>query len=346
VRGARTILAAIVVAALVVVAVGSLAPTFAAFASRADNGEEPGGTIGNRVAAAPDFRPPAVGAVAIGKTAGGSAGFVKPGGTYNVYANVAADTGNPPSGIASVKANVAALTAGSTAVMLTAGTYSFAGTSYNYRTAAPLTAAAPLAEGSKAFSVTATDVATNAASANGSATVDDTAPKASDVQTTNAGTNGLAEQNDTLVFTFSEPIEPESVLAGWTGAATNVVVRVNDGVLAVVGNDTVQIFNAANTTALPLGLVDLGRSDYVTGVLGGSVRFGATGAPSTMTMSANTITVVLGTYNATIIVDPVRITALAAGTSTWTPVATPFDRAANATSTTPATESGAADKEF
>jgi hypothetical protein len=31
---------------------------------------------------------------------------------------------------------------------------------------------------------------------------------------------------------------------------------------------------------------------------------------------------------------------------TWTPVATPFDRAANAMSTTPATESGAADKDF
>ena len=110
------------------------------------------------------------------------------------------------------------------------------------------------------------------------------------MQTTNAGTNGLAEQSDTLVLSFSEPVEPESILAGWSGAATNVVVRVNDnGLLGLpAGNDAVQVWNAANSAALPLGTVDLGRSDYVAGLLGGNVRFGASGTPSTMTMSGNT----------------------------------------------------------
>lgn len=336
---ARPILAALVVAASTALALASLAPTFAAFASRADNG-------GNLFTAAPDFRAPVVGSVAIGKTVGGAAGFVKQGGGYHVYANVAADTGNPPSGIASVKADLSALSAGSTAVTLVVGSYSFAGVSYNYRSASPLSADAVLAEGSKGFAVTATDVAANANTANGSATVDNTAPKAADVQTTNAGTAGLAEQNDTLVFTFSEPVEPDSILPGWTGAATNVVVRLNDGALAVVGNDSVQIFNAANTTALPLGVVDLGRGDYVAGLLGGNVRFGASGTPSTMTMSGSVLTVVLGTYNATVIVDPGRATAGGSGSSIWTPVATPYDRAANAMATTAATETGAADKEF
>ena len=47
-------------------------------------------------------------------------------------------------------------------------------------------------------------------------------PAAVDVQTTNVGggTPGFAEPGDTIVFTFSEPINPGSVLAGWTGSTT------------------------------------------------------------------------------------------------------------------------------
>lgn len=336
----RPIAAVLLAVAGAAVALTAMQPTFAAFASRSENG-------GNSVAAAADFRAPQVTAVALGKSSGGSPGFVKQGGGYFIYANVAADTGNPASGIAGVSANVAALTAGATAVTLTAGSFSAGGTSYGYRSGA-LTADAVLAEGAKAFTVTATDNAANTAGLGGAATVDNTAPKAADVQTTNAGTNGLAEQNDTLVLSFSEPVEPESVLAGWNGTATSVVVRVADnGLLGLpTGNDSVQIFNAANTVALPLGAVDLGRSDYVAGLLGGNVRFGATGTASTMTLSGNVLTVVLGTYNSTIIVDPARGTAAGTGTAVWTPTAAPYDRAANPISTAPATESGAADKEF
>ena len=336
----RPIAAVLLAVAGAALALAAIQPTFAAFASRAENG-------GNSVVAAADFRAPQVTAVALGKSAGGSPGFVKQGGGYFVYANVAADTGNPASGIAAVNANVAAVTAGASAMTLTAGSFSAGGVSYGYRSAT-LTADAVLAEGTKAFTVTATDNAANAAGLGGSVTVDDTAPKAADVQTTNAGTNGLVEQNDALVLSFSEPAEPESILAGWTGAATNVVVRVADnGLLGLpAGNDSVQIYDAANTTVLPLGTIDLGRSDYVAGLLGGNVRFGASGTPSTMSLSGSVLTVVLGTYNATIIIDPARGTAAGTGAAVWTPTATPYDRAANAMSTAPATESGAADKEF
>ena len=41
-----------------------------------------------------------------------------------------------------------------------------------------------------------------------------------------------------------------------------------------------------------------------------------------------------------------RVTAAGTGTAVWTPVATPYDRAANPMSTAAATESGAADREF
>jgi hypothetical protein len=338
-RRAPALLVAAAAGALVLAAVPA---AFAAFAGKTENG-------GNVVTAAADFRAPQVTAVAIAKAVGGAPGFVKQGGEYFVYANVAADTGNPASGLATVRADLANLTAGAGAVELVAGSFSAGGVAYGYRSAA-LTATNPQAEGAKSFSVTATDSAGNAGSLGSSVTVDNTAPQASDVQASNTGggTVGLAEQGDTLALTFSEAIEPQSVLAGWTGAATNVVLRINDnGLLGLpAGNDSVQVWNAANSALLPLGTVDLGRSDYVAGLLGGNVRFGASGTPSTMTMSGNTITIVLGTYNSTIIVDPGRGTAAGTGTAVWVPVATPYDRAANAMSTAAASESGAADKEF
>lgn len=330
------------VGAVIVLAIGfgAITPSFASFSSRAEN-------PGNSVTAASDFRAPQVTAVALGKASGGTPGFVRQGGGYFVYANVAADTGNPASGISSVTADASNFTTGAAALSLVAGSYSAGGVSYNYRSAS-LLADASLAQGAKSVTVTATDKALNSASLAGSATVDNTAPTATDVQTTNAGTNGLAEAGDSLVLSFSEPIEPASILAGWSGAATNVVVRINDnGLLGLpLGNDSVQVWNAANSAVLPLGTIDLGRSDYVAGLLGGNVRFGASGTPSTMTMSGSTVTIVLGTYNATAIVDPARTTAGGSGTATWTPVAGPYDRAENAISTAVATESGAADREF
>jgi hypothetical protein len=327
-------------AVVVAIGFGAITPSFASFSSRADS-------PGNSITAASDFRAPQVTAVALDKASGGTPGFVKQGGSYFVYANVAADTGNPASGTAAVTVDASNFTTGATAVSLVAGSYSAGGVSYNYRSAS-LVASASLAQGAKAFIVSATDKALNSASLGGSATVDNTAPTAADVQTTNVGTNGLAEAGDSLILTFSEPIEPASILAGWSGAATSVVVRINDnGLLGLpLGNDSAQIWNAANSTVLPLGTVDLGRSDYVAGLLGGNLRFGVSGTASTMTMSGNTVTIVLGTYNATPILDPARTTAGGNGTATWTPVAGPYDRAENAMSTAPATESGAADKEF
>lgn len=300
---------------------------------------------GNVVTAAPDFTPPAITATVVAKSQGGVTGYVRKTGTYFVYANVSADTGNPASGLATVQANAAELTTGQAEAALTAGTYTAGGVTYNYRSA-ELTANAA-AEGSKPFTVTAADKAGNANTVNGTAVVDNVVPTAVDVQTTNVagGTNGLAEQGDTITFTFSEPIDPQSVLAGWSGAATAVVVRLVDNGLLSAGNDEVIVDNAANSAALPLGALNLGRGDYVAGLLGGSVYFGATGTPSSMAMSGNDITITLGTYSAESILIA-RTTAAGTGTMVWTPVATPYDRAGNVISTAAATESGPADKDF
>ena len=52
--------------------------------------------------------------------------------------------------------------------------------------------------------------------------MDNTAPTATDVQTTNVGggTNGKAETGDTITFTYSETLDPYSILAGWNGSST------------------------------------------------------------------------------------------------------------------------------
>jgi hypothetical protein len=338
-RARRAVVALAAVAALALIAIPA---AIAAFSASTQSEKD-------IVTAAADFTPPAITSTVVGKGIGGVVGYVRKGGGYFVYANVSADTGNPASGIAAVKANVAEVTGGQTEVALTAGTWSAGGVTYNYRSA-ELTASATV-EGSKTYSVTATDNAGNAKTVNGTVIVDNLIPTASDVQTTNVsgGVNGLAEQGDTIVFTFSEPVDPQSILAGWNGSATGVVVRIVDnGVLGLsTGNDELFVYNAANTAALPFGAVNLGRGDYVAGLLGGTITYGATTTASSMVMSGNTVTITLGTYTGGGIVYG-RTTAAGVGTMVWTPPTSPtiYDRAGNVQSGAAATESGAADKDF
>jgi hypothetical protein len=277
-----------------------------------------------------DTTPPTVTAAAVNKSTGETPGFLKPGGQYYVYAS-ATDPGSPASGIASATANVTTITAGTTAAPMTAGSYIVGGVTYTYRSAL-LTANGSLTAGAKTFTITATDVAGNATTQGGfSVTVDTTAPSASDIQTTNVagGTNGLPETGDTMTFSFSEPIDPSSVLSGWNGSATTVTFRLNSG---GGSNDNATVFDAANTTQLPFGSVNLGRKDYA----GSNISF--TG--SSMVMSGSSITIMLGSPNGT------PTAAGNAGSLVWSPSATPTDRAGNSCSTGTRTESGSSDKDF
>lgn len=285
----------------------------------------------NTITAATDFRAPTATATTIAKTTGGVDGYIKKGGTYYVYANVT-DTGNPASGVSTVKANVSAITSASTAVTLSAGTYTVDGVSYNRRSSS-LTAGASLAAESFAYSLTMTDVAVNSRTESGfTVSVDNTVPTASDVQTVNGGPiAGRPDIGDKVVFTYSEPPDPNSILAGWSGASTAVVLRVNQAT-----NDTVNVYNSTNATLLPLGTINLARTDYTTA----NLTFGATGTASTMVLSGSVVTVTLGTQSAA------GTTAAAVGTMVWTPAAGATDWAGNATSTTTDTESGTADKDF
>jgi hypothetical protein len=309
--------------------------TFAAFTGTADSQS-------NRVTAATDFRAPTVDASVIAKSAGGVPGFVKQGGTYHVYANVS-DTGNPASGVGMVTADVSAVTSGQTAVTLSTGSFSVGGVSYGFRSA-QLTADGVLSAGSKSYSVSATDNASNGpTTSNFSVTVDNTTPAGSDVQAANGGsTAGTAEAADTLTYTFTEPVDPASILSGWTGSSTSVVVRLVNGAALPTTPDTVQVWNAANNAQLPLGTITLSGGTYVGGLAAGNAAlFGATGTASTMVMSGSTITITLGTAS-----GEAAGAGVLAGAMSWVPSATATDRAANAMSTSTVTEAAPSDTEF
>ena len=287
-----------------------------------------------------DTAAPAVGTTVIAKTTGYLAGSIKQGATFYVYANI-----TDASSITTATVNNSTLLAsGGTAVTLTAGSYSVQGVSYGYRSASQ-TANGTLTAGAYTYSITSGDVAGNSATQSSlPVTVDNTAPTATDIQTTNAGVSGKAESGDTIVFTYSEAIDPESILTTWTGASTNVVVRIIDGgCLVVCGNDSFEIWNAANTARLPLTAssgVDLGRADYNgVAILGLGAGADITSA-STMVLSGNTVTITLGTVTGS------PNTAGGNGTMQWSPSSSAYDAAGNAASTTSRNETGSADKEF
>jgi hypothetical protein len=292
-----------------------------------------GNTFGT--AASFDTVPPTVSAAVVAKSGQYFAGFVKQGGTYFVYAN-ATDAGASPSGIATITADVSALTSGQAAAPLAAGSYTVGGVAYGYRSAA-LSVKNPLAAGANSFSLTATDNNANSATQSGlGVTVDNTAPAGSDIQCDDGGgTTGTIELGDTCTFTFSEIIDPESILTGWTGPATNVVVVITD----MGPNDRMAIWDSANTAALNLGSINL-KGDFVNGP--DAHTAGASGIPSTMVLdtSTNSITITFGT--------------IAGGakhvnkknTMQWTPSAGAFDPAGNAMSTTNVNETDKKDLDF
>ena len=142
------------------------------------------------------------------------------------------------------------------------------------------------------------------------------APTATDVAAANKGTFGTLagrlDAGDTITFTFSEPIDPASILAGWSGASTAVVVRFTNA----SSNDTFTVQDSGGGTSVKLGTVTT-NGNYVTG--NASVA-------STMARSADgkSMVVTLGT------VTNVRLTPVGAQNMSWALVAGPKDLAGNA----------------
>lgn len=278
-------------------------------------------------AAAFDIAPPSINGSAIAKATGTGqylSGSIRPSGTFYVYANVV-DTGASASGVATVTADVSSIKAGATAVALVAGSYAVMGVAFNYRSAAQT--ADNKTAGSYSYSIRAVDNAGNTATKSTfTVAVDSTVPAGSDIQTTNGGTAGRPDTGDTMIFTYTEQSDPESIQAGWTGASTPVTVR-----FTLSGN-TVTIFNAANTTQLSLGSVALGTSYITTATATFSGTMVESGAKVTITLGSLTS----GTVK----------TNTTAKSMVWTPSAIATDGAGNVCSTSTKTETGTSDVDF
>ena len=187
-----------------------------------------------------------------------------------------------------------------------------------------------LADGGYDFRATATDAAGNATTSAilANRVVDNTAPTGVDIQTTNVagGIDAKPETGDMITYTFSEPMSPASILVGWTGSSTSVVVRFTNG-----NPDVVTVWNATDTTQLALGSVRSGKK-YVTA----DVLFSG----STAVLSGTTMVVTLGTPNGA--------TATANGKTQlqWTLLTAATDLAGNALTAGTIAETGATDNDF
>jgi len=186
-----------------------------------------------------------------------------------------------------------------------------------------------LTDGGYDLRATATDLAGNVTTSALviNRVIDNTAPTGLDVQTTNVGpTPAKPETGDILTYRFSEPMLPASILSGWVGAATPVVVRIANG-----SPNVITVYDSTNTTQLALGSVTSGKK-YVTA--------NTTFTASSMTLTGNTISLTLGT--------PSGSTQQANGTSTlqWTTSTAATDRAGNPLTAATVLETGTSDLDF
>jgi len=207
--------------------------------------DKAGGTGSFTASGAVDNTAPTVSAATVLTSGSTTAGFVKSGGTYVVYAN-APDGGAPASGISTVKTDVSALTAGQTALTLSACTSSctVGGITYGYKSSSKT--AGTLSASSIGFTVTATDKASGSSTSSFSVAVDNTAPTvtAVAVATTTTGVPGWLRKS----------------------GAYNVYANASDGTSGIL---TVK----ANVSTITSGQTALALSACTTGCTIGGVTY-------------------------------------------------------------------------
>jgi signal peptidase I len=174
--------------------------------------------------------------------------------------------------------------------------------------------------------------------------IDNNPIRAFDVQTANGGFfAGRLENRDSMTMTYSERVNLNGILSGWTGTGTAVTVRIRDGALlgqSSSTDDTITVLR--NGAAVNLGSVDLGGNYMSTG---STADFAATMTASTTTVNGVTATVVTLTMGAQVSgTTPSNVST--SSTMTWTPSASVVDLNGRPVSSTPATELGSADREF
>ena len=197
-------------------------------------------------------------------------GFVKQGGTYRVYANATdlpSGSGNS-SGVnaATLTANVSTVSAGQTAVALTACGACGPSSAYAYQSA-QLTADAVLSEGNKLYSVSGADnLGTSASSSGANVQVDNTAPTVAAViaNTTTNEPGWLAQGSGYRVYAnvtelpsgsgASSGVNASSITANVSNVTTGqtAVALTTSGCPCTIGGTTYAYRSAALTSNNPL----------------------------------------------------------------------------------------------
>lgn len=175
-------------------------------------------------------------------------------------------------------------------------------------------------------------------------TVDNSVLRAQDVQGSNGGVLGKVDTGDKLVLTYSGVIDPTTVLTGWSGAATPITVTLNDAALAggPGGGDWMTFAAGSKGTPVNLGAVAFGEN-YVK--LKKTATLNATLAATTQTIGGQPVTVVTVTMGTTVSGGGLRQSS-APGTITWAPSTAVRTSTGVSCSSTPATETGAADQDL
>ena len=192
-----------------------------------------------------------------------------------------------------------------------------------------------VADGSYDLRAVAADNAGNSTTSSvySSRVIDNTPAFGLDVQTTDAGgTPGLLQVGDSITLTYSETMDPATIIAGWNGTGSQAItIRLNNN----AANDRLLFWNAANSAQLALtgnNGVTLG-ADHVTANMVWSGYLTYSGSSVTATFTSITTGSLIGTPTGN-------------ATLTWAPDKNVRDFAGNDTSNTVRTEGGAADPNF
>ncbi|MGN6780689.1 MAG: Ig-like domain-containing protein [Marmoricola sp.] len=174
-------------------------------------------------------------------------------------------------------------------------------------------------------------------------TVDNSVLQAQDVQAINGGVRGKADSGDQLVLTYSGPVDPTTVLAGWSGAATPITATLNDA--AVGGAPGAGDWMSFSTTkaAVNLGTVTFGQN-YVKAKK--STTLNASMTAVTQTANGQQFTVVTVTLGTVAQGAPNLRQASGPGTMSWAPSTAARSTTGVSCSNTTATETGAADADL
>jgi hypothetical protein len=184
-----------------------------------------------------------------------------------------------------------------------------------------MTTASTLAAGIYTAQATQTDTAGNTGTSSANTfTIDTTKPTVSSVSAANktGGTAGKIENGDTATFSYSEAIDPTSVLAGWDGTSTAVKLRFTNST-----TDSFTVLDSNSQANVHLGTVAT-KGNYVTT----TTTFSATMA---MSADGTSVVVTLGTPTG------VASSANTAKNMVWTFSTSIKDLAGNAITTSPST---------